>query len=63
MPSLRVLKHPETDFYQCTTEGYFEDLATETVLENNVTAYYLPGGLTPKQGADIYHTIFNSQVF
>ena len=58
----RVRKFPGTDFYQCTTEGYFESLATETVLDNNVTRNYLPGGLTPKQAADLYHTIFNCQV-
>ena len=58
----RVLKHPETDFYQCTTEGYFESLSTETVLVNNVTTLLLPGGLKPKQAADLYHTVFNCQV-
>ena len=59
----RVLKHPEADFYQCTTEGFFENMTTEIVLVNNVTTHYLPGGLTPKQAADLYHTIFNCQVF
>ena len=58
----RVLKHPQSDFYQCTTEGFFESLSTEKVLVNNVTTYYLPGGLTPKQAGDLYHTIFNCQV-
>ena len=58
----RVLKHPESDFYQCTTEDFFESLSTEKVLVNNVTSYYLPGGLTPKQAGDLYHTIFNCQV-
>ena len=46
----RVLKHPVQDFYQCTTEGFFESLN-------------LPGGLSPKQAADLYHTIFNCQVY
>ena len=58
----RVLRHPEIDYYQCTTEDFFESLTTETVVLNNVETHYLPGGLTPKQAADLYHTIFNCQV-
>lgn len=30
----RVLKHPEKDFYQCTTFNFFESLATEGDLNS-----------------------------
>ena len=57
----RVLKHPERDFYQCTTYNFFEDLASP-VQVGNTTVLYL-GGLTPVQWADLYHTVFNCEVF
>ena len=30
----RVLKHPETEFYQCTTVNYFESWATNVTVGN-----------------------------
>ena len=52
----RVLKHPVKDFYQCTTVDFFENLV------GNKTEGLLVG-LTPVQLADLYHTIFNSEIF
>ena len=57
----RVLKHPEKDFYQCTTFNFFEELSSPVEI-GNTTHLYL-GGLTPIQWADLYHTIFNCEVF
>ena len=57
----RVLKHPEKDFYQCTTYNFFEDLSSPVEV-GNTTHLYL-AGLTPIQWADLYHTIFNCEVF
>ena len=57
----RVLKHPEKEFYQCTTFNFFEELSSPVVI-GNTTHLYL-GGLTPIQWADLYHTIFNCEVF
>ena len=57
----RVLKHPEKDFYQCTTYNFFEELSTPTTVGNNTMLYL--AGLTPVQCGDLYHTIFNCQVF
>ena len=57
----RVMKHPMVDFYQCTTWGFFEGLA-HNVTQGNTTTMLLPGGLTPIQAADLYHTLFNCEV-
>ena len=57
----RVLRHPENDFYQCTTYNFFEEFSTP-FIEGNITKLYL-AGLTPVQCGDLYHTIFNCQVF
>ena len=57
----RVLKHPTIEFYQCTTYNFFEDLSEEVTVGNK-TEYFL-FGLTPVQCADLYHTIFNCEVF
>ena len=57
----RVLKHPEKEFYQCTTFNFFEELSGPVEI-GNTTHLYL-GGLTPIQWADLYHTIFNCEVF
>lgn len=58
----RVLRHPLAEFYQCTTWGFFENFATE-VTYGNQTQLLLPGGLTPVQAADLYHTLFNCEIF
>lgn len=58
----RVLRHPMAEFYQCTTWGFFENFATE-VTYGNQTRLLLPGGLTPVQAADLYHTLFNCEIF
>ena len=60
----RVMKHPLVEFYQCTTWGYFEGLATRNITVGNETVLLLPGplALTPTQAADLYHTLFNCQV-
>ena len=50
---------------QCTTFGFFESLAVNrsVVTEaGEVTRLLLPGGLTPVQAADLYHTLFNCEV-
>ena len=50
---------------QCTTFGFFGSLAVNrsTVTEaGEVTRLLLPGGLTPVQAADLYHTLFNCEV-
>ena len=57
----RVMKHPTKEFYQCTTYHFFEDLASPVVVDN--TTQLLWHGLTPVQWADLYHTLFNCQVF
>jgi len=57
----RVMKHPEKNFYQCTTINFFEDLCSEVKVGNHTEKLLL--GLTPVVWADIYHTIFNCQVF
>ena len=57
----RVMKHPEKEFYQCTTYNFFEDLSTPVMVGN--TTQLLLAGLTPVQWADLYHTVFNCQVF
>ena len=57
----RVKKHPVKEFYQCTTYNYFEDLST-SVKVGNSTQLVL-GGLTPMQWEDLYHTIFNTEIF
>ena len=57
----RVMKHPQKEFYQCTTYNFFEDLSTPVIVGN--TTQLLLGGLTPVQWADLYHTVFNCQVF
>ena len=59
-----VQKHPNKDFYQCTTENFFENLSTP-VLENNNNnnTKLVMGGLTPKQWGDLYHTLFNAEIF
>ena len=57
----RVKKHPEKEFYQCTTYNFFSDLSTPVMVANRTQLVL--GGLTPKQCADLYHTIFNSQIF
>ena len=57
----RVLKHPEKDFYQCTTYNFFEELSSPVQI-GNTTQLYL-ASLTPIQWADLYHTIFNCEVF
>jgi len=58
----RVMKHPQADFYQCTTWNFFEGFASN-VTEGNTTRLLLPGGMTPTQAADLYHTLFNCEVF
>ena len=57
----RVLKHPDKDFYQCTTYNFFESLSTPVEV-GSITQLLLLG-LTPKQWADLYHTIFNCEIF
>ena len=57
----RVMKHPAKEFYQCTTYNFFESLSTQVVVGNDTTL--LLGSLTPVQWADLYHTIFNIEVF
>ena len=57
----RVMKHPQADFYQCTTWNFFEGFASN-VTEGNTTRLLLPGGMTPTQAADLYHTLFNCEV-
>ena len=50
---------------QCTTFGFFESLAvnrTAVTEAGEVTRLLLPGGLTPVQAADLYHTLFNCEV-
>ena len=48
---------------QCTTFGFFESLAenrTSVTEAGEVTRLLLlPGGLSPVQAADLYHTLFN----
>jgi hypothetical protein len=58
----RVLKHPVIDAYQCTTINFYESLSTPHPGPGNTTILLL-AGLTPIQVADLYHTIFNAQVF
>ena len=57
----RVLKHPAKDFYQCTTYKFFENLSTPVEVGSSTKLLLL--GLTPKQWADLYHTIFNCEIF
>ena len=57
----RVLKHPHKEFYQCTTYNFFENLSTKFVTGNDTKL--LLASLTPIQWADLYHTIFNIEVF
>ena len=57
----RVMKHPEKEFYQCTTYNFFEDLSTAMMVGNDTQL--LLAGLTPVEWADLYHTAFNCQVF
>ena len=57
----RVMKHPEKEFYQCTTYNFFEDLSTPGMVGN--ATQLLIAGLTPVDWADLYHTAFNCQVF
>ena len=57
----RLLKHPEKDFYQCTTFDFFSNLSTE-VRVGNITELRLLG-LSPVECEDLYHTIFNCEVF
>ena len=57
----RVLKHPEKDFYQCTTLYFFSNLTT-ALNPRNITDQELLG-LSPVQWEDLYHTIFNCEVF
>ena len=57
----RVLKHPEKEFYQCTTFNFFESLSTLVQVGNHTELLLL--GLTPVQCADLYHTLFNCEVF
>ena len=57
----RVLKHPEKEFYQCTTFNFFENLSTRVTTGNQTQLVLL--GLSPVQCADLYHTIFNCEVF
>ena len=56
-----VKKHPDKDFYQCTTVNFFEDLSTPTMVDN--TTQLVLNGLTPKQWGDLYHTLFNAEIF
>ena len=57
----RVLKHPVEEFYQCTSFNFFENLSSPVKIGNHIQLLLL--GLTPVQCADLYHTIFNCQVF
>ena len=57
----RVLKHPVKDFYQCTTFNFFENLSSPVVIDNVTHSLFI--GLTPIQWADLYHTIFNCEIF
>ena len=57
----RVLKHPEKEFYQCTTFNFFESLSTPVQIGNHTQLLLF--GLTPVQCANLYHTIFNCEVF
>ena len=57
----RVLKHPIKEFYQCTTYDFFESISTEVQIGNDTELVLL--GMTPLQAADLYHTIFNCEVF
>ena len=57
----RVMKHPVKDFYQCTTYNFFEDLASPVIVGSSTQLLWI--GLTPVQWADLYHTLFNCQVF
>ena len=60
----RVLKHPEKEFYQCTTFDFFEDLSSYVQIGNDPNnTELLLHGLTPVQCEDLYHTIFNIEVF
>ena len=57
----RVLKHPIKEFYQCTTFNFFESISTEVQIGNDTELVLL--GMTPLQAADLYHTIFNCEIF
>ena len=57
----RVLKHPVKDFYQCTTYNFFENLSSPVVIDNVTHSLFI--GLTPIKWADLYHTIFNCEIF
>jgi hypothetical protein len=50
-----------SQFYQCTTYNFFEDLSTPVMVGNDTQL--LLAGLTPVEWADLYHTVFNCQVF
>ena len=36
----RVLRHPLVEFYQCTTWGYFENLATRNITQGEPQHYF-----------------------
>ena len=55
----RVLKHPTKDFHQCTTVDFFANLSSPV---GNSTEMLLVG-LTPDQWFNIYHIIFNCEIF
>ena len=58
----RVMKHPMKEFYQCTTYNFWESVSTPTKGPGNSTSLSL-AGLSPRQWEDLYHTVFNCQVF
>ena len=57
----RVLKHPVKEFWQCTTYNFFESVSTPVQFGNHTELRFLR--LSPVQCANLYHTIFNCEVF
>ena len=58
----RVKKHPRKEFYQCTTYNFWESVSTIRQGPGNSTSLSL-AGLSPRQWEDLYHTVFNCQIF
>ena len=57
----RVKRHPYKEFYQCTTINFFADLSDRVTVNNSTHLQLL--GLTPIQWENLYHTLFNSEIF
>ena len=48
--------------HTCMCVGVEVDIGLFQVTYGNQTRQLLPGGLTPVQAADLYHTLFNCEV-